>query len=72
MLCNDDRFRKFAATRSGMPDTLFSPSAAAEYLRTVCQITSRRDLNTNPTACTTFQSLRTEFDAWSGRIAAQQ
>ena len=69
MLCNDDRFQRFAAIRSGFPDQTFTSTAAAEYLRTVCQIDSRRQLNTAGAALRSFQILRTEFDAWTGKIA---
>ena len=69
IMCNDPRFRKFAATRSGFPGEEFHASAAAEYLSDCCQITSRSELNTDPAALTLFNQLRTAFDAWSGRIA---
>ena len=69
ILCNDSRFQKFAATRSGFPGAAFNASAAAEYLRTCCKIISRRHLNTNPDARARFDRLRTEFDAWTGRIS---
>lgn len=69
ILCNDPRFQKFAAMRSGIIDHPFNSSAAAEYLRTCCKITSRSDLNTDEAAHATFQALRTDFDAWTGRIA---
>ncbi|GLQ26108.1 hypothetical protein [Sulfitobacter pacificus] len=69
IICNDDRFQKFAATRSGLPGEQFNTSAAAEYLRTVCQITSRRQLNHSGEAKARFHILRTEFDAWTGKIA---
>lgn len=70
ILCNDPQFQQFAAIRSGVPSKPFNPSAAAEYLRHTCRITSRRDLATDPTAHQKFQALRTEFDAWAGRIAS--
>lgn len=69
ILCNDPRFQKFAAIRSGLPDEQFRTSAAAEYLRTCCQITSRSQLSDDPKAQSKFQILRTEFDAWAGKIA---
>ncbi|MDE4272983.1 hypothetical protein PXK58_00770 [Phaeobacter gallaeciensis] len=68
MLCNDPQFRRFAAVRSGFPDTELNTAAAAEYLRQCCRIDSRRDLATNPTARDRFNILRTEFDGWAGRI----
>ncbi|TNE64438.1 hypothetical protein [Celeribacter ethanolicus] len=72
IICNDPRFQKFAATRSGLPDRHFTAEAAAEYLREVCQIASRRDLAANTIAQIRFQALRTEFDAWTGKIATQR
>ena len=69
MLCNDTRFQTFAAIRCGFPGQQFSNSAAAQYLRDCCNIQSRRDLKTNPSAQSKFQNLRTDFDAWSGKIA---
>lgn len=72
MFCNDPHFQRFAALRCGAPELAFGPSAAAEYLRDVCQIDSRAELATNPTAATRFQTLRTEFDAWAGKIPNQR
>lgn len=68
ILCNDPRFQDFAATRCGMPGQRFNASAAAQYLRDCCRIYSRRELNGSPEARRRFQDLRTEFDAWVGRI----
>lgn len=68
ILCNDPQFQKFAATRCGLPDQQFCSTATAEYLRSCCQIRSRRDLENNQAALSNFQTLRTEFDAWTGRI----
>lgn len=70
ILCNDPQFQKFAAIRSGLPDQQFNASAAAEYLRTVCNIITRRDLDLRGEAFNKFNALRTDFDAWRGRIAA--
>lgn len=72
ILCNDARFQTFAARRSGAPTDQLCASAAAEYLRRFCWVKSRRDLNTNQTAQNQFQRLRTEFDAWAGKIARPQ
>lgn len=69
ILCNDPRFQKFAAIRCGLQGEQFSTTAAAEYLRDCCQIDSRRDLNINQVAQNKFRILRTEFDAWTGKIA---
>ncbi|MBU2937002.1 MULTISPECIES: hypothetical protein [Pacificibacter] len=70
ILCNDPQFQKFAAIRSGMPDTKFCASAAAQYLRDTCKIDSRRELNTDTAAQSNFAALRTTFDAWAGRVAS--
>lgn len=72
ILCNDPQFQRFAAIRSGFPGSAFTPTAAAEYLRTCCKVNSRRDLNTDATARDQFARLRTEFDAWTGRIAQRR
>lgn len=69
ILCNDPRFQTFAARRIGYPGGQVTASAAAEYLRQCCRIATRAELATNPDAQTRFQTLRTEFDAWTGRIA---
>lgn len=69
ILCNDPRFQKFAARRLGLPTDALTATASAEYLRTVCRIKSRSDLDTTAPANARFQILRTEFDAWIGRIS---
>lgn len=69
ILCNDPRFQKFAAIRTGAPTDQLNASAAAQYLRDCCQIKSRRELQRNTPVFTKFQTLRTEFDAWTGKIA---
>ncbi|AVO36619.1 hypothetical protein [Pukyongiella litopenaei] len=72
ILCNDPQFQTFAARRNGYPAGAFSASAAAEYLRSCCGIDSRRELDTTAAARDRFDRLRTEFDAWAGRIARQR
>ena len=72
ILCNDPQFQRFAALRCGMPNQQFTASAAAQYLRDCCQIDSRRMLNTSAPAQSKFAALRTDFDAWTGRIASQR
>jgi len=69
ILCNDPRFQKFAAQQAGYPGRSFNTSAAAHFLRMECGVNSRRDLNSDQSAKTRFQILRTEFDAWTGKIA---
>lgn len=72
ILCNDAQFQLFVATRLGLPDGPVTASAAAEYLRGQCRITSRRALDTDAQAATRFAALRTDYDAWRGRIANQR
>lgn len=69
ILCNEPQFQQFAGARTIKSGIQLSPTASAEYLRTICRIKSRRDLETDTGAATRFAALRTEFDAWRGRIA---
>lgn len=69
MLCNDDRFQRFAATRCGLPGQQFSSSATAQFLRDCCCIASRSQLNNERAAQNKFRALRTDFDTWRGCIA---
>ncbi|HDZ82782.1 MAG TPA: hypothetical protein ENH56_16325 [Roseobacter sp.] len=69
ILCNDPRFQRFAAMRCGLPGKQFTTSATAQYLRDCCQIPSRKMLNTSANAQTKLAALRTDFDAWTGKIA---
>lgn len=69
ILCNDPQFQQYAAMRCGFPKQQFNASAAAQYLRECCQIDSRTVLNTCPVAYSKLAALRTDFDAWAGKIA---
>ena len=69
ILCNDARFQRFAAERSGFSGDQFTTMASAEFLRQFCSIESRRALDTSDAARARFSVLRTEFDAWTGKIA---
>jgi len=68
ILCNDERFGAFAGVRSLSEGIVFGPGAAAEFLRVWCGIKSRADLANDAEAARKFATLRTEFDAWRGRI----
>lgn len=72
IMCNDPRFQKFAATRTGAPSDTLTNTGAAEYLRQICGIRSRRELENDHAAQTKFHALRTTFDAWLGKIANQR
>lgn len=66
ILCNDTRFQAFVAARNGF--AVIDAATAAIFLRGWCGIMSRRELDTDPFARTAFDTLLTEFDAWTGRI----
>lgn len=70
ILGNTGRFQEFAAKRCGYPSRQMNPSAAAEYIRTVCRVSSRKHLDSDPKASDRFQALVTEYDAWRGRIVS--
>jgi len=69
ILCKDPQFQSFAGTRSIGGSVQLTSTAAAEYLCMICGINSRADLATNTAAAARFAALRTEYDAWRGRIA---
>jgi len=71
ILANDMQFRKFADSRTTRTGTAASIGAAAEFIRLNCGINSRAALLTNQPAAARFAALCTEFDEWSGRIAAR-
>ncbi len=64
ILCDQDEFRAFLAARFDHP----AERPAAEFVRAHCGIDSRRALATNAWAARIFDTLRTEFDAWRGKI----
>jgi hypothetical protein len=68
ILCNDPRFQQFVGSRIIKSGASVNASGCAEYIRQICAIASRRALNTDATARAKFETLRTEFDAWTGRI----
>lgn len=70
ILCNDPEFRKFTDAQTTTTGDASTITAAAEFVRTTCQIKSRSELNTDSQAAAKFAALRTDFDAWAGRIAA--
>tara|TARA_R100001086_G_scaffold207228_1_gene123021 strand:- start:3792 stop:4142 length:351 start_codon:yes stop_codon:yes gene_type:complete len=71
ILCNDARIQRFAAEACDCQGRQFNESAAAQFVRTYCKIESRRQLDGDSAAKLKFQILRTEFDAWTGKIASQ-
>lgn len=68
MLCNDEQFQRFANLQERQTNTPTSTGFAAEFIRTKCGIRSRKQLNENQDAAARFAALRTDFDAWRGKI----
>lgn len=69
ILSNDPRFRAYVGAQITTNGAPVSASAAAAYLRSICGITSRKHLPYNADAQVKFAMLRTEFDAWRGKIS---
>lgn len=63
ILSNDRRFAAFILQVHGFPGD------PANFIRGVCGVASRADLNTDAAARARFDTLRTEFDAFTGKIA---
>ena len=71
MLCKDPEFQVFAGTTwsAARDNPVACETHAADFLRTGCQIASRRDLAHDERARKAFEALCTEYDLWRGRIA---
>lgn len=72
ILCNDPQFQKYVGRHCLRLSCDVSPSAAAQYLRDICRVTSRRELDANNAARQRFEALRTDFDVWAGRLACPE
>lgn len=82
ILCQETLFRRYAAAvlegrivnadASPLPLTPTlppsTPEATVHFLRAECRILSRKELATNEGARRRFAALRTEYDAWRGKI----
>ena len=68
ILSQEEQFQRFAAKCCGFPGKRFQTQATAEFIRRQCKISSRRDLATNQDAHDRFEALRTDCDAWRGKI----
>lgn len=64
IFCHKPRFLRFLAVKSDR-DVLDS-AAAAEVVRLLCGVKSRRELNTNPDAAKKWFGLVCEFNQWAG------
>lgn len=63
-MCNDPNFRAWAASKYG--DEIPNADAAAEMVRAMCGIDSRRDLDTNDGAATVFREIMADYDKAKG------
>lgn len=72
IMCNDPEFQRFVGSRTLHSGLAVNASACAEFIRLHCGVNSRADLATNPAAATRFDALRTDFDAWRGRLPQQR
>lgn len=66
MLCSDPAFMVFLEEQHGL-DRPLSPEKAAQKLRTLCGVTSRKELNDDDRAAAAWQQLREEFKEWKRR-----
>ena len=63
MKCDNDAFKAFLEQRHGLERPL-TKERAAEKLRTILKIQSRKELNENSAAADRWRDLRAAFDAW--------
>ncbi|MEM8970925.1 MAG: hypothetical protein AAGD43_02520 [Pseudomonadota bacterium] len=68
ILCNTPLFQRFVALRLNLPTDEASTQCAAEFVRDVCRVSSRSELDNLLGAAKRFAALKTEYDAWRGRI----
>lgn len=68
MMCNGAKFQRWVASRIGAaPEGVSAQQHAAQYVRDMCGITSRADLDHNAEAATLFHTaVRIPFVEWSG------
>ncbi|QOL82794.1 hypothetical protein [Pseudooceanicola spongiae] len=70
LLFKDSRFQRFAAQQCGYSVSFFTEDVTSAWLRDQCNILSRADLHSDVQALVRFNILITEFDVWTGKIAA--
>ena len=68
MMCNGAKFQRWVVSRVGAaPEGVSAQQDAAQYVRDMCGITSRADLDHNAGAATLFhEAVRKPFVEWSG------
>jgi hypothetical protein len=63
MKCQEPAFLAFLRDRHGLESPL-TPEKAAQKVRSLCGVTSRRELNENERAARAWNDLRAAFEAW--------
>lgn len=68
MMCNGAKFQRWVVSRIGAaPEGVSASQHAAQYVRDMCGIASRAELDHNATAAGVFHTaIRKPFLAWSG------
>ncbi len=68
MMCNGAKFQRWVVSRIGAaPDGVSASQHAAQYVRDICGITSRAQLDHNAQAANLFhEAVRKPFVKWSG------
>lgn len=68
MMCNGAKFQRWVVSRIGAaPDGVSASQHAAQYVRDICGITSRSQLDHNARAASLFhEAVRKPFVEWSG------
>lgn len=68
MMCNGAKFQRWVESRIGAaPEGVSAQQHAAQYVRDVCGITSRAELDHNAAAAALFHTaIRIPFVEWSG------
>ncbi len=68
MMCSSAKFQRWVVSRVGAAPEGVSPSQhAAQYVRDMCGVTSRAELDHNAAAAGLFHTaIRKPFVAWSG------
>lgn len=64
ILCNNAVFQKFIQEESEGWDHRPTSDEATNWLRAVCGIESRKELNTNEVAAARFRKIRGQYEAW--------
>lgn len=76
MLCQDRAFQlyldrrrraKFGLTESDLPDGTHNQEDARDWLCAACNIQSRAELDSNPTARQSFRMIRNRFNRWRAK-----